>query len=99
MKGVEINGKHTIGSCIGVGSFGKVFKVQDTPNVIKISLETSMMANEIRSINIMASTRRSKGVTKVLDYGLVVLKNFGVDHKKSVLASFYVMPKYKCNLD
>ena len=58
-----------------------------------------MMANEIKSITSMKKQRKSKGVTQVLDYGLLVLKNFGKGQKAEILASFYVMPRYSVSLE
>ena len=76
LKGKLINGKYTVGSCIGTGCFGCVFKIIDSQNVIKISTDTEMMANEIKSLNLMQKQRKSKGVTRVIDYGLISLTNF-----------------------
>ena len=53
MKGLQINQKHTVGSCIGAGSFGRVFKLKDTKCVIKITLDFEMMATEIKVLNAM----------------------------------------------
>jgi hypothetical protein len=35
----------------------------------------------------------------MLDYGLLMLKNFGKGHKAEILASFYVMPRYRVSLE
>ena len=58
-----------------------------------------MMANEIKSIMIMKKQRKCKGVTQMLDYGLLILKNFGKGHNTEILASFYVMPRYRVSLE
>jgi len=50
LKGQLINNKYTVGSCIGRGCYGYVFKIEDSQNVIKISTDTEMMANEIKSL-------------------------------------------------
>jgi hypothetical protein len=46
----------------------------------------------------MEKKRKSKGVTRVNDFDLLILKNFGNDHHPKVLASYYVMPRYEMSL-
>ena len=36
LKGLKINDKYLVGSCIGKGCYGSVFKVQDSKHAIKI---------------------------------------------------------------
>ena len=57
LKGQNIHDKYTVGSCIGIGCFGSVFKVQNSDNVIKISLDTEMMAHEIKTLITMQKSR------------------------------------------
>ena len=61
--GIKIADKYTIGNCVGSGSFGKVFEVQDTSHVIKISLDSKTLANEIRTLKAMEISSKSRGVT------------------------------------
>lgn len=35
----------------------------------------------------------------VIDYDIVILKNFGKDDKKEIVAGWFVMPLYEQNLD
>ena len=35
-KGLKINDKYSVGSCIGKGCYGSVFKVQNSTQAIKI---------------------------------------------------------------
>ena len=41
----------------------------------------------------------SKGVTKLLDYGLFIVKNFDEGRQAPILASYYVMPRYAMSLE
>ena len=42
---------------------------------MKLSLKTEMMAREIKAMYRMKQ-KGTKGVSKLLDYGLIVVKNF-----------------------
>ena len=75
-----------------------MFKLRNSPNVIKLSTHIEMMANEIKSLVTMEKQRKSKGVTKILDYGLILVKNFDESMQDEMLASYYVMPKYSKSL-
>ena len=77
LKGLKINNKYLVGSCIGKGCYGSVFKVQGSKHAIKIQLDTDMMAFEVKALKAMEKSRKSKGVTKIVDYGILILKNFG----------------------
>ena len=58
-----------------------------------------MMAHEIKALIIMQKSRKSKGVTQVKDFGVLVLTNFEENKASKDLASFYVMPRYKQSLE
>ena len=58
-----------------------------------------MMAFEVRALKAMERSRKSKGVTKIVDYGILILKNFGKDHKSEILACYYVMPGFHFSLE
>ena len=58
-----------------------------------------MMAFEVRALKAMERSRKSKGVTKIVDFGILILKNFGKDHKSEILASYYVMPGFHFSLE
>ena len=47
----------------------------------------------------MEKYRMSKSVTKMLDYGLFVVKNFDQTQQTPILASYYVMPRYSMSLE
>jgi serine/threonine protein kinase len=57
-----------------------------------------MMAHEIKALLTMKGSRKSKGVTQVIDYGMIVLTNFDNNKTSNDMASFYVMPRYKLSL-
>ena len=98
MNGKEIKSKYILESCIGQGNFGCVFKIKGVPYVMKLSLEAEMMAKEIKALIKMEKQKGSLGVSKLVDYGLIIVKNFDSNHKKAKVASFYVMPEYSMNL-
>ena len=58
-----------------------MFKVKKLPLVIKLSFDKDTLANEIKVLKTMEKTRSSKGVPRVIDYGLLKLSNFAEDKK------------------
>jgi hypothetical protein len=65
-----------IGSLIGQGSFGRIFEIEGHPMCVKICRDSSATAAEIRVMKSMEKRRNSKGVTKLLGHGLIVVDNF-----------------------
>ena len=76
-----------------------MFKVRGTSDVIKISLDFKMMANEIKVLKAMEKERKSIGVTRVLDYGVITFKNFGNGENSKVLGTYFLMPRYMLSLE
>lgn len=59
--------------------------------VAKFSLETGEIAAEIKIAKTLQA-KKSKYVAKIIDYDILILKNF--DQKTRVTCGYYIMPKY-----
>jgi serine/threonine protein kinase len=67
--------------------------------VVKLSLHLDEVAIEIKTLLQMKKLRNSSGVSELIVYNLLFLKNFDENSSAEEVCSYYIMPRYTSTLE
>lgn len=75
--------------------------------MVKLSFDYKMLANEIQNLkkikklkSLSADPEFGKHVSGMIDYGMIIFTNFNtVSDLEEKVAGYFIMPKYKINLE